>query len=173
MMVTALVFPPIPSRFDQRDGILAHFPFMSHFAKQELLVNFSRVFSTMLSSGVPLQESLAATHDATQNEVMRVAIERVQAAVARGEKITGELERSRVFPGIAYDLCAVGEEAGQLDTVFHNLGEMYAEKQAREVELLGKLIQPAIVIVLACVVGFILYAFFSVWTAPAASGLAF
>ena len=147
-----------------RDRFLVRFPGVRHFVKQGLLVNFARIFSAMLQSGVRMQESLQATRDACGNEILRLTLERVQGAVQRGERITPELERGGVFPPLAYDLCAVAEEAGALDRVLSRLSEVYEEKQATETEMLGKLVQPAIVIVLAFIVGFIIFAFFSMYT---------
>ncbi len=143
-----------------RDRFLIRFPGVRHFVKQDLLITFARVFSTMLNSGVPLPDALEATLETADNEVLRLTIERVQDAVQRGERITGPLERGGVFPVLAYDLCAVGEEAGALDHVFARMAEVYEDRQATDTALLGRLIQPAIVAILALIVAFIMFAFF-------------
>jgi len=147
-----------------RDRFLIRCPGIRHFVKQGLLVNFARVFSTMLSSGVPLPEALESTHETADNEVLRLTIERVQDAVQRGERITPPLERGGVFPPLAYDLCAVGEEAGALDQVFARIAEVYEERQATDTALVARLVQPAIVAVLALIVAFIMFAFFHMYT---------
>jgi len=111
-----------------RDRFLLRCPIVSHFIKEDLLANFGRVFSTMLHSGLPIQESLQAAHDTCRNEVGRLTITRVQEAVRRGQRITPTLESSGIFPVLAYDLCAAGEEAGALDRVFSRLGDYYEQK---------------------------------------------
>lgn len=147
-----------------RDRFLIRFPGIRHFVKEDLLANFGRVFSTMLHSGLPVQESLQAAHDTCRNEVGRLTLERAQEAVRRGQRITPTLEQADIFPVLAYDLCAAGEEAGALDRVFSKLGDYYEEKLAGEAAMLGRLVQPAIVLLLALIVGFIVFSFFSMYT---------
>ena len=132
-----------------RDRFLLRCPGISHFVKQDLLANFGRVFSTMLRAGLPIQESLQAAHDTCRNEVGRLTITRVQEAVRRGQRITPTLESSGIFPALAYDLCAAGEEAGALDRVFSKLGDYYEQKLQDEAQMLAKFVQPLIIILLA------------------------
>jgi type IV pilus assembly protein PilC len=147
-----------------RDRFLLRCPGVSHFIKQDLLANFGRVFSTMLHSGLPIQESLQAAHDTCRNEVGRLTIVRAQEAVRRGQRLTPTLENSGIFPALAYDLCAAGEEAGALDRVFSKLGDYYEQKLEGEAQMLAKVVQPLIVILLALIVGFIMIAFFQMWS---------
>ena len=147
-----------------RDRFLLRCPGISHFVKEDLLANFGRVFSTMLHSGMQIQESLQAAHDTCRNEVGRLTITRVQEAVRRGQRLTPTLESSGIFPALAYDLCAAGEEAGALDRVFSKLGDYYEEKLQDEAQMLTKVVQPVIIILLACIVGFIVIAFFQMWS---------
>jgi type IV pilus assembly protein PilC len=88
---------------------------------------------------------------------------RVQEAVRRGQRITPTLESSGIFPVLAYDLCAAGEEAGALDRVFSKLGDYYEHKLQDEAQMLAKVVQPVIIIFLALIVGFIVIAFFQMW----------
>jgi type IV pilus assembly protein PilC len=147
-----------------RDRFLLRCPGIKHFVKQDVLANFGRVFSTMLRAGLPIQESLEAAHDTCRNEVGRLTIVRVQEAVRRGQRITPTLENSGVFPVLAYDLCAAGEEAGALDRVFSKLGDYYEQKLQDEAQMIAKIVQPALIILLALIVGFILVAFFQMWS---------
>jgi len=142
-----------------RDRFLLRCPGIRHFVKQALVARFARVFSTMLGSGVPLQEALQAARDTTGNEVLRLTIERVQNAVRGGGRITPELERGNAFPPLAYDLSAIGEEAGALDRVYERMAEVYEEKLETDVAMVSKLAQPLIVVILALIVGYILVAF--------------
>jgi len=147
-----------------RDRFLVHMPGLSHFVKQGLLEQFSRVFGTLLGSGVPLQESLQASHDTARNEVLRSCLRDTAEAVSRGERVTETLRKANCFPLLAYDMCGVGEEAGMLDRVFDRLADRYEEKLAAETDLIGKFVQPLMIIFLALLVGFIVFAFFSMYT---------
>jgi type IV pilus assembly protein PilC len=65
---------------------------------------------------------------------------------------------------LAYDLCAAGEEAGALDRVFSRLGDYYERKLEDESQMLAKVVQPLIILLLALVVGFIVISFFQMWS---------
>jgi len=146
-----------------RDRLLIRLPFVRHFTKQGLLVDFAQVFSSLLHSGVSLPESLEATRQASKNEVLRLTLERVLEAVDRGERITPALERADVFPPLACDLCAIGEETGLLDRVFGRMADTYGQRLRTEIEMVAKLIQPVIIVILALIVGFIIFSFFSMY----------
>jgi type IV pilus assembly protein PilC len=146
-----------------RDRFLLRCPGIDHFVKEDLLANFGRVFSTMLHAGLPIQESVQAAHDTCRNEVGRLTFTRVQEAVRRGQRITPTLESGGVFPVLAYDLCAAGEEAGALDRVFAKLGDYFEQKLQDEAQMISKIVQPVIIIILALIVGFIVIAFFQMW----------
>lgn len=143
-----------------RDRFLIRCPFVQKFVKQGIVANFSRVFATMLRAGVPLPESLQAARNTTRNEVVRLAVDRTQEAVREGGRIVPPLERERIFPALAYDMMDVGEETGELDHVFQRIAEIYEEKAANDLEILGKLVQPAVIVVLALIVGFVVVAMF-------------
>ena len=147
-----------------RDRFYVRCPFVRRFVKEGTVARFSRVFGTMLEAGVPLDETLQAVHDTSSNELVRHTLTRVQEAVAAGGRITPVLERSDMFPPVAYDLMAIGEEAGALDRVFSRMADIYEEKLATDVAALAKFVQPVIVIVLGLIVGFIVVAMFGTYS---------
>lgn len=142
-----------------RDRLFLRCPGVRYFIKENLLANFARVFAIMIQSGVSLEESLQAAHDTTTNEVLRLTVERAQQAVREGGQMTPSLERGGVFPPLAYDLSAVGEEAGALGRVFERMADVYEDKLTTDTAVLGKFIQPVIIVVLAFVVGFVMIGF--------------
>ena len=146
-----------------RDRFLVRCPGIRRFVKTSLVANFSRVFSTMLQAGVPLQETLQAVHDTTTNELLRLTMKRVEKAVSEGGRITPALERADLFPPVAYDLAAIGEEAGALDRVFARMADIFEEKLETDTAMIGKIAQPAIVILLACIVGFVVISLLSMY----------
>lgn len=143
-----------------RDRFLIRCPWVNRFVKQGVVANFARVFATMLRAGVPLPEALQAARNTTRNEVVRLAVDRTQEAVREGGRIVPPLERENIFPPLAYDMMEVGEETGELDHVFQRIAEIYEKKAANDLEILGKLVHPAVIVVLAIIVGFIVLAMF-------------
>jgi type IV pilus assembly protein PilC len=147
-----------------RDRFYVRCPGVRYFAKTSIVAGFSRVFGTMLQAGVPLDETLQAVHDTSSNELVRHTLTRVQEAVAAGGRITPVLEKSGMFPAVAYDLTAIGEEAGALDRVFSRMADIYEEKLSTDVAALGKFVQPVVVILLGLIVGFVVIAMFSTYS---------
>ncbi|MFW5923805.1 MAG: type II secretion system F family protein [Planctomycetota bacterium] len=143
-----------------RDRLLIRLPFVQRFVKKSLVANFSRVFSTMIHAGVPLPEALQATRETTNNEVVRLAVDRTEEAVREGQRIVPPLEKEKIFPPLAYDMMEVGEETGELDHVFGRIATIYEQRLANELETMGKLVQPTIIVILAVIVGFIVVAMF-------------
>lgn len=146
-----------------RGRILIRLPVVRKYVKQALVVNFSRVFSTMLHAGVPLPEALEATRETTRNEVVRLTIDRTYEAVREGKRVVPPLIREKIFPPLAYDMMRVGEETGSLDTIFSRIADIYDKKFANDMEILGKIVQPAVIVILACIVGFIVISLFQTY----------
>jgi type IV pilus assembly protein PilC len=147
-----------------RDRFVVRCPFIRYFVKQNLAANFSRVFATLLHAGIPLPEALEATRGTVKNELLRLTISRTIEAVREGGRLGPGLEKGNVFPALAYDMIEVGEETGELDHVFERMADIYENKAASDLELLGKLVQPAIIIVLAIIVGYIVFAMFQMYS---------
>ncbi len=147
-----------------RDRFLVRCPIIGPLLKQSLVARFSRVFATMLNAGVSVPEALDGVRDVMRNELARLTVARTKAAVQEGGRIVPALEHERIFPLLAYEMMEVGEETGALGDVFARLADIYEKKAADDMEILGKLVQPAVIVTLALVVGFIVIAMFQVYT---------
>jgi len=146
-----------------RDRLLLRCPGMRYFVQQGLIANFSRVFAIMIQGGVSLDEALQACHETADNEVLRLTIERVRQNVREGRGMTEAFERGGVFPPLAYDLSGVAEEAGALGRIFDKMAHVYEEKLETDTAVVGRIIQPLVVVLLAVVVGFIMVGFLSTY----------
>jgi len=147
-----------------RDRFMVRCPVIGPLIKQSLVARFSRIFATMLIAGVSVPESLKGVREAMQNELARFTISRTMETVREGGRVIPSLKKEKIFPLLAYDMMEVGEETGALGEVFSRLADIYEKKTADDMEIIGKLIQPAIIVVLALVVGFIVIAMFQVYT---------
>ncbi len=146
-----------------RDRILLRLPIVERFVKQSVVANFGRIFSTMIHAGVPLSDALQAAHDTTRNEVVRLAVERTMKNVREGGRVTPPLVREKIFPPLAYDMIHVGEETGSLGDVFERIADIYETREANDLEILGKIVQPFIIVLLALIVGFVVVALFQTY----------
>ena len=115
---------------------------------------------TLLSSGVPILQSLTITRDTTGNRVLTEAIQSVHDSVKEGESMTQPLSQCKVFPPMVVSMVEVGEETGALADMLTRIANTYDDEVDNAVAGMTAAIEPALIIVLAVVVGTIVIAMF-------------
>lgn len=121
---------------------------------------FCSTLGTLMSSGVSILNALMIVRDTSGNRVIANAVQMVHDAVAEGEGMTKPLNASRVFPGMVVSMIEVGEETGALPDMLERIAHNYEEEVDQTVEALTSLIEPAMIVFLAIVVGGIVIALF-------------
>ena len=121
--------------------------------KRTAIAQFSRTLGTLLSSGVPILQALVIVRDTTANGVVRRAIQSVHDAVKEGESMTDPLASSGVFPPMVVSMVQVGEEPGQLPDMLTRLANAYGDEVDNAAAGLTPASWPALIIVLAVIVG--------------------
>lgn len=116
------------------------------------LSRFTRILGTMLHNGIPLLKSLTIAKDSTGNKVLSDAIQRSADSVMQGQKLADPLRRSPHFPPDVVEMIAVGEEANTLETVLLGVADSLEKRTARNLELMVKLLEPVMLLVMAGVV---------------------
>jgi type IV pilus assembly protein PilC len=124
------------------------------------LSRFARNLGTMLSSGVPILQSLDIVADTTGNIVVGDAVRDVQDSVRNGESLTGPLAHHPVFPPMVVQMLAVGEDTGALDAMLHKISEFYDQEVEATTEALTALIEPLMIAVLGGIIGSMIIALY-------------
>jgi type IV pilus assembly protein PilC len=124
------------------------------------LSRFSRNLGTMLSSGVPILQSLDIVADTTGNIVVGDAVRDVQDSVRSGESLTGPLSHHPVFPPMVVQMLAVGEDTGALDAMLHKISQFYDQEVEATTEALTALIEPLMIAVLGGIIGSMIIALY-------------
>ncbi len=124
------------------------------------LARFARNLGTMMSSGVPILQSLDIVADTTGNVVIGDAVRDVQESVRRGESLSAPLSMHPVFPPMVVQMMAVGEDTGALDTMLHKISEFYDQEVEATTESLTALIEPLMIAFLGAVVGSMIIALY-------------
>jgi len=131
-------------------------PFFGGIEKNRNLAEFSRVFYTLLKSGVPILETLDICIDTSKNEVYKKKLRLVRSGVERGERISQGLKKSpEVFPSIFSQMVLVGERTGALEESFRYLSNFYEEEVDSAVKNISGLLEPVLLIFVGLFVGFI------------------
>ena len=142
------------------DVIKLRAPVIGTLAQRSAVSKFTRTLGTLLSSGVPILQSLMITRDTTGNRVLTKAIQDVHDSVKEGESMTQPLSQCKVFPPMVTSMVEVGEETGALADMLTRIANTYDDEVDNAVAGLTAAIEPVLIIFLAVVVGTIVIAMF-------------
>jgi type II secretory pathway component PulF len=136
-------------------------PVLGRVMRLSLFGQFARTLSTLLQNGVPVLISLRITEQIMPNVILREAIAKTREAVTDGKTISQPLASSLIFPQLMIDLIRIGEETGDVPGALRNVAETYENDLEVSLRVLTNLIEPALIIVIACGVGFLLFSVLS------------
>ncbi len=142
------------------DPIKLKLPVFGKLFQKIALSRFSRNLGTMMSSGVPILQSLDIVADTTGNVVLARAVRDVQNSVRTGESLSGPLKDHPVFPSMVVQMMAVGEDTGALDTMLMKIAEFYDQEVEATTEALTALLEPLMIAFLGALVGSMIIALY-------------
>ncbi len=137
----------------QIDTILLKTPIFGGILRKIAVARFSRILSTLLSSGVPILQSLEITAKTAGNVVIENAILKVRAGVERGESFVEPLKATNVFPHMVGQMIGVGEQTGALDAMLGKIADFYEEEVDTAIADLLAMIEPALIAFLGVTIG--------------------
>lgn len=139
---------------------LINTPKLGDLVSKVNIARITRTFGTLLSSGVPILEAINITKDITNNRLYERALIRIHDSVRDGEPLARPMERESAFPNMVTSMVDVGEETGELAQMLNRVADNYDEDVDNAVAGITSIIEPIMIIFLACVVGFIVIALF-------------
>ena len=142
------------------DAMKLKMPVTGTLVQRTAVSRFTRTLGTLLSSGVPILQSLVIVRDTSGNRVISKAIQSVHDAVKEGEGVTQPLSQCWVFPPMVISMVEVGEETGAMAEMLTRIADTYDDEVDNAVAGMTAAIEPALIIVLAGVVGTIVIAMF-------------
>jgi type IV pilus assembly protein PilC len=121
---------------------------------------FARTLGTLSASGVERLRSLDIVADAAGNRIFEDGIRAVQTAVREGEPMARPMGETKLFDDVVVNMVDVGEETGELDKMLLKVADVYENEVDNRVGMLMSVLEPALIVVLGLVVGFIVVALF-------------
>ena len=138
---------------DRTDTWLLKLPLVGTLMYKSAVARYARTLSTTFAAGVPLVEALESVAGATGNIVFKRAVLRIRQDVATGMQLNFSMRSSGIFPNMAIQMTAIGEESGALDDMLDKVASFYEEEVDNMVDNLTSLMEPFIMVVLGVVVG--------------------
>jgi type IV pilus assembly protein PilC len=138
------------------DRLKLRLPLFGKVIRLYLFGQFARTLGTLMQNGVSVLTALKITEQVLPNVVLKEAIAKTREAVTDGKTLAQPLARSQVFPQLMIDLIRIGEETGDVPGALRNVAENYENDLNITLRVMMNLIEPVMIVGIACVVVFLL-----------------
>ena len=135
------------------DGFLLKLPIFGELIRKVAIARFARTLGTLVTSGVPILESLNIVAGASGNKVVEEAILKSRVSISEGQTISEPLIESGVFPMMVTQMIAVGETTGSLELMLNKVADFYEAEVDVAVATLSSMLEPMLMIFLGVIVG--------------------
>jgi type IV pilus assembly protein PilC len=143
------------------DSVVLKLPVMGDLVQAVVLERICRILSSMVHAGVPLPEAMGVTSVASNNAVYRRGLDQVREEMMEGQGLSQPIARTGLFPGAARQMFRVGEETGTLDQQLSLAASYYDREVDIRVKRFTGLFEPAVIIFMGLIVGFVAVALVS------------
>ncbi|WP_122570484.1 type II secretion system F family protein [Pseudomonas viridiflava] len=145
---------------DGVDRLLLKIPIIGPLIFKSSVARYARTLATTFAAGVPLVEALDSVAGATGNVVFRNAVQKIKQDVSTGMQLNFSMRSTGVFPSLAIQMTAIGEESGALDSMLDKVATYYEDEVDNMVDSLTSLMEPMIMAILGVIVGSLVIAMY-------------
>jgi type IV pilus assembly protein PilC len=145
----------------QLNWLMLHLWVIGPITQTAVLERTCRILSSLIRAGVDLPRSMSVTAESANNAVYRKALEQVRVEMMEGGGLADPIERTGLFPGTARQMFRVGEETGTLEQQLGSAADYFGDELAKKLDHATSLFEPAIIVVMGVVVGFVALALIS------------
>ncbi|MFZ5560654.1 MAG: type II secretion system F family protein [Pseudomonadota bacterium] len=142
------------------DRVTLKLPIVGDLAYKSTVARFCRTLATTFAAGVPLIDALVSCAGAAGNVVYRDAILRIRDDVATGQQLGFSMRQTGIFPSMALQMVAIGEESGALDAMLDKVATHFENEVDNAVDGLTSMMEPLIMAVLGVLVGGLIIAMY-------------
>ncbi len=142
------------------DNIKLKMPVFGNLFRKAAIIRFAGTLSTLITSGVPILQSLDIVRDTSGNEVISRAVNKIYNSVKDGDTIYEPLSKCHVFPPLVVQMVAIGEETGMVDFMLTKVSEAYERDVDNAVNSLASIIEPLLLVCLGIIIGTIVIALY-------------
>lgn len=138
---------------DSLDKLSLKLPIFGDLVYKAIIARYSRTLATTFAAGVPLIDALESTAGATNNIVYETAVMKIRDDVATGQQLQFAMRAANIFPSMAIQMVAIGEESGSLDAMLDKVASYYENEVDNAVDGLTAMMEPLIMAILGVLVG--------------------
>lgn len=128
-------------------------PLLGSLMQKASIARFSRTLAISFAAGLPLVEALKLVAAVAGNSYYRAAITTMGEEISRGQTISQAMQNSLIFPDLAIQMLAIGEESGSLEQMLIKIAAFYEEEVNNIIDSLSNLLEPLIMAFLGILVG--------------------
>jgi len=140
------------------DRLKIGLPLLGRLTHKTEMAKFARTLGMLLKSGVSVVEAMTIAANTLRNRAVVAEVESARENVRQGKKIADSLAGAKYFPLMLTNLVSVGEQTGDLPGVFGKAADIYEKDVQRYSRVLAKMLEPAMIVLVGGVVGFIVIA---------------
>ena len=138
------------------DRLFLKMPIFGDLIEKSAVARFCMIFGTLTRSGVPMLKSLEIVRNVAGNEAIAQSVEYARQEIQSGGMISLALQEKKVFPALAIQMMAIGEETGELDGMLMKVGAFYETEVEEAVKGLTSMLEPLMIVAIGGIVGSIL-----------------
>jgi len=137
------------------DRLSLRSPLIGDLLRKFETARFSRTLAALLKGGVPLLDALGTVQGVIGNRLLARAISQVQARVREGKGMARPLGDSGLFPPLALNMIAVGEETGKLESMLAEVAGYYDQEVKRSTKRMMALLEPVLILAMGLIIGIV------------------
>ncbi|EHK2442127.1 type II secretion system F family protein [Clostridium perfringens] len=131
-------------------------PVIKKLTQKIIVSRFTRTMGIVSSSGMSLVTSLEIVASVVGNKIAEKELLKVKEKVLKGEGLGDSIMKIKIFPPMLASMVKVGEEAGSLDSILDKTADFYDDELEREIQTATALIEPAMIVIMGIIIGFLL-----------------
>ncbi|HEU4683877.1 MAG TPA: type II secretion system F family protein [Nitrospira sp.] len=135
------------------DRLLLRAPVLGAIFIKHHTIQLTRTLATILAGGIPLVDALHISGGAISNKHIATGVAEAVEEIREGTTLATALDRPGIFPKLAMEMLAVGEETGSLEAMLHDVAEFYESDLDLRLTQLTTWIEPVLLVIMGVLVG--------------------
>ena len=135
------------------DNLILKIPLFGDLILKSEIASLSDTLSTLINSGISIVEAIERCINASNNEIISLSLRRSISLITQGQELSTSLETAKIMPKLLISMIRIGEETGALSFMVENIANFYKREVEESVTVLTKAMEPAVIFVVAGIVG--------------------